>query len=93
MMQKIQNNSVFITEYKDFQKRILAVKNEQLQKDLTSLLVELRNHVGTVDLHHENMLTAGRMPGDISDTRLAIQQCRKTINDRLAAYESKNQTN
>jgi hypothetical protein len=91
MMQKIQNNSVFVTEYKDFQKRILAVKNEQLQKDLTSLLIELKNHVSAVDFHHENMLTAGRMPGDVSDTRLAIQKCRKTIINRLAAYESKTQ--
>lgn len=82
-----------MAEYKDFQKRILAVKNENLQKELTKLLIELKNHVGSVDLHHENMLMAGRMPGDVVESRSAIQKCRKTIIDRLAAYESKNPAN
>lgn len=92
-MEKLQNNPRFINEYRDFQKRILNVDNENLRNDLTRLLIELKNHVSEIDLHHESMLMAGRMPGDITESRTAIQKCRKAIQDRLTAYESSKQTN
>lgn len=87
MIPKLQANSRFTEDYKTYQQRILAVKDANLQKELTDLLLKLREQVQYVDRSHEQIFITGRVPVDVADHRAGVIRYKKTLDTRLSAYE------
>jgi len=88
MIPKLTSNPHFIEDYKKYQKRILAVTDVNLQKELTDSLLRLKEQVSYVDRDHEQILLTGKMPGDINDRRTKISSIKKHLDERLVAWES-----
>lgn len=89
MLQKIQNSEKFVSEYKDFQRRILEVTDQSLQSELTKNLLAIKEAVSMIDRHHENMMTGMPLPGDMKDLREKIASSRKFILSKLPTTDSK----
>lgn len=88
MIQKIQNSERFKKDYKQFQDRIARVTNETLQKKLTESLLNLKEQIMFLDRQHEQVYVSFRIPTDVQETRSSIAQLRKSLEDKLAAWES-----
>ncbi len=88
MIQKIQNSERFKQDYKQFQDRIAKVTNESLQQKLTELLLNLKEQIIFLDRQHEQVYVSFRIPTDVQETRNNIGQIRKSLEDRLATWES-----
>jgi hypothetical protein len=87
MIPKLQDNPMFLNEYKTFQNRITAVTDEKLQKELTKYLVDLRNTIVYLDRQHESLYLSNRMPSDVGETRSQISDIRKNLETKLSAWE------
>lgn len=88
MIQKIQNSERFKQDYKQLQDRISRVTNEPLQQRLTELLLNLKEQIIFLDRQHEQVYVSFRIPTDVQETRNSIGQIRKSLEDKLAAWES-----
>lgn len=89
MMERIQDSKKFKDDYKRLQERIRAVSDVNLQRNLTETLLELRENIVYLDRHHEQMFISHRLPADVAETRANISRCRKSLEDRLSTWESK----
>jgi len=87
---KLQNNPRFVEEYTSYQKRIAAVTDTRLQEDLTKMLVQLREQVRFIDRTHEQVYMTGRIPNEVSDLRNDLIKHRKTLDQKLRDWESRN---
>ncbi len=88
MIPKLSNNPKFIEDYKNYQKRISAVSDDNLQKELIDALVKLRDHVQYLDRSHEQILFTGRVPNsEISELRTDISKYKKVLDNKLQAWE------
>lgn len=87
MIPKIANSNRFTEDYKRYQQRILAVTDENLQKELTGLLVKMREQVQYLDRSHEQILFTGKVPSDVSDHREGVIRYKKSLDHRLEAWE------
>jgi hypothetical protein len=87
---KLQDNPRFVAEYADYQKRIAAITDQRLQDDLTRLLVQLKEQVRFIDRTHEQVYMTGRIPGEVSDLRNDLIKHRKTLDQKLRDWESRN---
>jgi hypothetical protein len=87
---KLQDNPRFVAEYADYKKRILAITDQRLQDELTKLLVQLKEQVRFIDRTHEQVYMTGRIPGEVSDLRNDLIKHRKTLDQKLRDWESRN---
>jgi hypothetical protein len=87
---KLQNNPRFVEEYSNYQKRIADVTDKKIQEDLTGLLLQLRDQVRFIDRTHEQVFVTGRIPGELSDLRNDLLKHRKTLDQKLRDWESRN---
>lgn len=91
MIPKIASSNRFTEDYKRYQQRILAVKDESLQKELTDLLVKLKEQVQYLDRSHEQILFTKKIPGDVADHREGVIRYKKALDTRLSAWEQSQQ--
>ncbi len=87
MIPKIASSSRFTEDYKKYQQRILAVTDENLQKELTDLLLKLREQVQYLDRGHEQILFTGKIPSEVNDHREGVLRFKKSLDTRLSAWE------
>lgn len=87
MISKLQDNPKFIAEYTSYQKRIAAVTDDRLQKEMLQSLLKLREHVQYLDRSHEQVFLTGRLPTEISDLRGDLLKYRKTLDQKLQNWE------
>jgi hypothetical protein len=87
MIPKIQDNPIFLEDYKNYQKRIGKVTDENIQKTLTDTLVKMKEHVQYIDRCHEQVFITGKMPSEISDLRQEVARFKKTLDEKLHDWE------
>ena len=87
MTPKLQSSSRFINDYKDYQRRISLVTDENLKKELTEFLLKLRDQVGFLDRQHEQVFYTGRIPSDVGDIRADIVKYKTVLDQKLKAWE------
>ena len=88
MIPKLSNNPKFVEDYKNYQKRISAVTDENLKKDLIDALIKLREHIQYVDRSHEQILFTGHVPNsEISELRTSVARYKKILDNKLQAWE------
>lgn len=87
MLPKLSNSQRFVEDYKNYQKRILEVSDPELQKELTSTLLKLREKIQFVDRSHEQVFITGRIPTDISDLRTEVIKFKQSLDTKLSAWE------
>lgn len=85
-MTTLRNNPVFIEDYANYQKTILEIKDEALQKELTGLLLELVRAVDSIDLHHDALLLGGKLPDAARDARMNLASIKKKLDAKLIPY-------
>ena len=87
MMQKIQNSQRFKDDYKNYQERIIKISEPTAQKELTDLLVKLKEQAIYIDRSHDSMLITGRISSDVSDLRSNLITIKKTLDQKLVHWE------
>lgn len=87
MIPKLQNNPNVIKDFKSLQERILKVEDKQLQETLTDLLLKLKGAVRHLDQQHESLFISHRLPTDAGEIRENVKRVRKSIEDKLKAWE------
>jgi hypothetical protein len=87
MIPKIQNSPQFIEDYNSFQKKIeLIDDDDDLKKQLTDLLVQLKNSVIFIDRCHEQTMINGRISTEIGEIREEIIKTKSSLEQKLANY-------
>lgn len=87
MIPKLQDNPNVLNDLKNLQQRITAVTDKQLQETLTDLFLKLKGAVRHLDQQHESLFLSHRLPVDANDTRDNLKKIRKSIEDKLRAWE------
>lgn len=87
MIPKLQDNPNVLKDFKDLQKRISAVTDPQLQQTLTEMFLKLKGAVRHLDQQHESLFVSYRLPVDAGETRDSLKKIRKTLEDKLKAWE------
>ena len=90
MLPKIERSDRFQEEYKMFQDRINAVKDENYRAELAGLLKDLLLSVRALDDQHTEITANQRFPVMINDLRDKVTDIRKTLTKKLSAYANKN---
>jgi hypothetical protein len=85
-MMSIKNSPAFKQDYNKMQKEISEVIDENLKKELTSMLLEILREVSIIDMHHDAISITGKMPEGIQDSRNKIASIRKRIDAKLSSY-------
>jgi hypothetical protein len=93
MIPKIQNSPQFIEDYNSFQKKIEVVNDEGLKKELTDLLIQLKNSVIFIDRCHEQTMINGRISTEIGEIREDIIKTKSSLEQKLANYARINASN
>jgi hypothetical protein len=87
MIPKIQNSQRFKDDYKNYQERIIKISNSLAQKELTDLLVKLKEQVTYIDRSHDSMLITGRISSEVSDLRSNLITIKKSLDQKLVHWE------
>ena len=87
MIPKIQNSQRFKDDYKNYQERIIKISEPAAQKELTDLLVKLKEQAVYIDRSHDSMLITGRISSDVSDLRSNLMTIKKTLDQKLVHWE------
>ena len=87
MIPKIQNSQRFKDDYKNYQERIIKISEPTAQKELTDLLVKLKEQAIYIDRSHDSMLITGRISSDVSDLRSNLMTIKKTLDQKLVHWE------
>ena len=87
MIPKIQNSQRFKDDYKNYQERIIKISEPVAQKELTDLLVKLKEQAVYIDRSHDSMLITGRISSDVSDLRSNLITIKKTLDQKLVHWE------
>ena len=87
MIPKIQNSQRFKDDYKNYQERIIKISEPTAQKELTDLLVKLREQAIYIDRSHDSMMITGRISSDVSDLRSNLITIKKSLDQKLAHWE------
>lgn len=90
MIPKLQNSQRFLNDYKNYQEKILKVTDNDLNKELTALLIKLKETVMYIDRSHEQIFITGRISEDISDLKSNIINIKKTLDQKLLLWNHKN---
>ena len=90
MINKLESSSKVREDFKNLQKRIAAVTDENLQKVLTEQYLKLKDHVRRLDQQHESLFVSFRLPSDAGETRDSLRKIRKFLEDKLIAWETRN---
>lgn len=90
MINKLENNPKIREDFKNLQKRISAVTDEPLKQNMTGLFLKLKEHVKRLDLQHESLFVSYRLPADAGETRDSLKKIRKSLEDKLLAWETRN---
>lgn len=88
MFPKLQYDERWLADYRHFQEQISEMKDPNLQKELTEVLLALKAQIEYVDQHHEQIFITGRIPSDTGELREVIAKHRKTLEDGIAAYKA-----
>lgn len=86
MIPKIQNSPQFIEDYNSFQKKIELVEDDDLKKELSDLLVQLKNSVIFIDRCHEQTLINGRISSEVGEIREEIIKTKSSLIQKLANH-------
>lgn len=89
MIPKLSNSSRFVEDYKNLQKRIAAVNDAGLQRQLTEGLLKIKELVGFIDRAHEQMFISGQAPSDTKEFRESISKQRKILENKLVEFEKR----
>ena len=89
MIPKLSNSSRFVEYYKNLQKRIAAVNDADLQRQLTEGLLKIKDLVGFIDRAHEQMFISGQAPSDTKEFRESISKQRKILENKLVEFEKR----
>ena len=89
MIPKLSNSSRFVEDYKNLQKRIAAVNDADLQRQLTEGLLKRKDLVGFIDRAHEQMYISGQAPSDTKEFRESISKQRKILENKLVEFEKR----
>ena len=89
MIPKLSNSSRFVEDYKNLQKRIAAVNDADLQRQLTEGLLKIKDLVGFIDRAHEQMFISGQAPSDTKEFRESISKQRKSLENKLVEFEKR----
>jgi hypothetical protein len=87
-MISIKNSLAFKEDYARMQKDISEVTDENLKKELTSLLLTILKEVSAIDMHHDSISITGKLPDGIQESRNKIASIRKKIDAKLSSYKS-----
>lgn len=87
-MMSIKNSPAFKQDYNKMQKEISEVIDENLKKELTSMLLEILREISIIDMHHDAISITGKMPEGIQDSRNKIASIRKRIDAKLALHST-----
>jgi hypothetical protein len=90
MFPKLQHDERWLADYRHFQQQISEMKDVNLQKELTEMLLNLKTQIEYVDQHHEQIFMTGRMPTDTNELRDAISKYRRILEDGITAYKNSN---
>jgi hypothetical protein len=88
MIPKLQNSKVFLDDYKNYQNKISKIEDPNLQKELESLLIKLKEQVTYIDRTHDQMFITGRISNEISDFRSEIINIKKVLDKKITAWQS-----
>lgn len=89
MIPKLSNSNRFVEDYKNLQKRIAAVNDPALQRQLTDGLLKIKELVGFIDRSHEQMFITGQAPADTKEFRESISKQRKILENKLVEFETR----
>ena len=89
MIPKLSNSSRFVEDYKNLQKRIAAVNDADLPRQLTEGLLKIKDLVGFIDRAHEQMFISGQAPSDTKEFRESISKQRKILENKLVEFEKR----
>jgi hypothetical protein len=87
MIPKIQNSQRFKDDYKNYQERIIKISEPTAQKELTDLLIKLKEQAIYIDRSHDSMLITGRISSDVSDLRSNLMSIKKSLDQKLVHWE------
>ena len=88
MIPKIQNSQRFKEDYNNFQRQINEINNdEELKKELTDALVQLKNNVGYIDRCHDQMFINGKISSEVSELREEVARLKTLLEQKLASYQ------
>lgn len=86
-MISIRNSPAFKTDYERYQKEIAQIEDDVVKNDLTRLLTDLLREVTALDMHHDAVMLAKKLPEGVQDSRGKIASIRKKIDAKLAPYK------
>ena len=83
-MMSLKNSKIFQDDYARYQQQISSIADESVKKELTKLLNEMSNCVISIDMHHDTLLSTGRLPESTNDIRNNLVSVKKKLDTRLA---------
>lgn len=90
-MLSLIKSPIFQNEYTGWKNRINEItNNDELKKELLTLLNELVSQVKFLDNQHLDLVNNNRLTSQSLESKNRISEIRKTIDKRLTDYERKN---
>lgn len=86
-MMSLKSSKLFQDDYARYQRQIFEIKDETVKKELTNLLVELSNCVISIDMHHDTLLSTGRLPEATNDIRNNLASIKRKLDTRLMTHQ------
>lgn len=87
MIPTLRTNKRILDDYKKYQEDIDAITDPALKKELTTLLLKLKDQVGHIDRNHEQLLISGRIPTEIGDIRTNIISIKKSLDSKIDIWK------
>jgi hypothetical protein len=84
---QLSNSERFNLEYNTFKEKISNIGDESVRKNLNELLTRLVAEVKAIDMYHQDLAMATKMPNNNVDHRSNLLSIRKQINLLLSQYE------
>lgn len=82
-MMKLIDDPKFKADYNKYKELILQIEDKGLQTELSEMLTQFRAAVASIDLHHDSLMTTGRMPEGVSESREKISRLKSQLDKRL----------
>lgn len=89
---KLQDNPRFQEDYKTYQAEISAVTDEKTKKELTEMLVNFLRQVSSIDQQHTQLLFSNKLPADVADARLKLNESKKKLDAGIKNWKRKTQS-
>lgn len=88
-MLSLRQSPAFQKEYSNWKSQINEIAdNEQLKKELSSLLSELVSQVNFLDTQHQDLSINNRLSNQSTEAKDRLLEIRKTIDRKLKDYKT-----